>query len=276
MQLFIRTILIKTIILIVKKTKQIKNNVLIILNGFFVDKIKQNLSYNYVSQQHNIEYDYLLEFQIIIRYFHLIFLNDSIVLDSKRSDECIDFKMMCVFFCVSVYSKTSRNNTQISNSGGGFRCKSEYPWCIIEVKNKHFRTVFKKLEKNKKKKKMTEKREFLRKTIQIFTKSVENAKICNISRRYLKILPFLIIQILTKICQIPEYLQIILTLHNNRAIILLVVLTSSGQSFKFESNDSCHSKLMKNLGQINFIDTSKMQYFRKIKNFSCLINSSKK
>ncbi|KAF0719587.1 Uncharacterized protein FWK35_00031767 [Aphis craccivora] len=46
-------------------------------------------------------------------------------------------------------SITSRNNTSISNFGGGFRCKSEYPWCIKE--------------KNKKKK-MTEKREFLRKT----------------------------------------------------------------------------------------------------------------
>ncbi|KAF0756244.1 Uncharacterized protein FWK35_00021388, partial [Aphis craccivora] len=27
---------------------------------------------------------------------------------------------------------TSRNNAPISNYGGGFRCKSEYPWCIIE------------------------------------------------------------------------------------------------------------------------------------------------
>ncbi|KAF0752427.1 Uncharacterized protein FWK35_00034117, partial [Aphis craccivora] len=66
------------------------------------------------------------------------------------------------FFCVCV-SITSRNNAQISNFGGGFRCKSEYPWCIIiEVKSKHFPTVFKKIEKNKKK--MTKKREFLRKT----------------------------------------------------------------------------------------------------------------
>ncbi|KAF0758695.1 Uncharacterized protein FWK35_00023144 [Aphis craccivora] len=52
----------------------------------------------------------------------------------------------------------------ISNFGFGFRCKSEYPWCIIQVKSKHFPTVFKKIKKNKKKKKMTEKREFLRKT----------------------------------------------------------------------------------------------------------------
>ncbi|KAF0770089.1 Uncharacterized protein FWK35_00012483, partial [Aphis craccivora] len=47
--------------------------------------------------------------------------------------------MMCVI--------TSRNNASISNFGGGFRCKSEYPWYIIEVKSKHFPTVFKKIEK---------------------------------------------------------------------------------------------------------------------------------
>ncbi|KAF0757042.1 Uncharacterized protein FWK35_00026259 [Aphis craccivora] len=59
--------------------------------------------------------------------------------------------MMFVFFFVSVYtvySITSRNNAPISNYGGGFRCKSEYPWCILEVKSKHFPTVFKKIEKN--------------------------------------------------------------------------------------------------------------------------------
>ncbi|KAF0704206.1 Uncharacterized protein FWK35_00029222 [Aphis craccivora] len=49
-------------------------------------------------------------------------------LDSERSEECIDFTMI-------VYSITSRNNAPISNYGGGFRCKSEYPWCIIEVKS---------------------------------------------------------------------------------------------------------------------------------------------
>ncbi|KAF0772685.1 Uncharacterized protein FWK35_00003994 [Aphis craccivora] len=71
---------------------------------------------------------------------------------------------MCVFFfCVSVYSITSRNNAPISNFGGGCQCKSEYPWCIIEVKSKHFPTVFKKTKKNKKKK-MMKKREFLHKT----------------------------------------------------------------------------------------------------------------
>ncbi|KAF0762731.1 Uncharacterized protein FWK35_00031314 [Aphis craccivora] len=59
--------------------------------------------------------------------------------------------MMFVLFFVSVYSITSRNNAPISNYGGGFRCKREYPWCIIQVKSKHFPTVFKKIEKNKKK-----------------------------------------------------------------------------------------------------------------------------
>ncbi|KAF0766340.1 Uncharacterized protein FWK35_00011381 [Aphis craccivora] len=59
-----------------------------------------------------------------------------LILDSERSDECIDFTMLCVFFLDSeVYSITSRNNAPISNYGGGFRCKSEYPWCIIEVKS---------------------------------------------------------------------------------------------------------------------------------------------
>ncbi|KAF0747153.1 Uncharacterized protein FWK35_00029262 [Aphis craccivora] len=66
--------------------------------------------------------------------------------NSERSEECIDFTMII----------TSRNNAPISNYGDSFQCKSGYPWCIIEVK------IFKKIEKNKKK--MTEKREFLRKT----------------------------------------------------------------------------------------------------------------
>ncbi|KAE9523008.1 hypothetical protein AGLY_016639 [Aphis glycines] len=55
--------------------------------------------------------------------------------NSQRSDECIDFTMMYVFFfAVSVYSITSRNNASISNFGGGSRWESEYPWCIIKFK----------------------------------------------------------------------------------------------------------------------------------------------
>ncbi|KAF0747979.1 Uncharacterized protein FWK35_00026000 [Aphis craccivora] len=49
--------------------------------------------------------------------------------------------MMCMcFFFVSVYSITSRNNAPISNFEGGFRCKSEYPWCIIEFSKKSRKT----------------------------------------------------------------------------------------------------------------------------------------
>ncbi|KAE9532775.1 hypothetical protein AGLY_009856 [Aphis glycines] len=149
---------------------------------------------------------------------------------------------------------TSRNNASISNFGGGFRWKSEYPWCIKEVKSKHFPTVFKKIEKNKKK--MTEKREFLRKIsfrpnrffymvviqklitlnfqkiltffgvsvkkiwltkktrklntrfrmafiIQIFTKSVENAKICNVDKIFLALSKYL--KILYKVPHILAY-----------------------------------------------------------------------
>ncbi|KAF0771937.1 Uncharacterized protein FWK35_00015746 [Aphis craccivora] len=68
------------------------------------------------------------------------------------------------------YSITSRNNAPISSFGCGIQCKSKYPWCIIQVKK-----TFSNIKKIK--------------NLQIFTKSVENAKICNISRRYLKISP---------------------------------------------------------------------------------------
>ncbi|KAF0765648.1 Uncharacterized protein FWK35_00014582 [Aphis craccivora] len=46
----------------------------------------------------------------------------------------------------------SRNNAPISNFGGGFRCKSEYPWFFIDVKSKHFPTVFKKKSRKTEKK----------------------------------------------------------------------------------------------------------------------------
>ncbi|KAF0759452.1 Uncharacterized protein FWK35_00012890 [Aphis craccivora] len=52
------------------------------------------------------------------------------ILDPEPINECIDSIMMFVF--VSVYSIAR----------GGIRW--EYPWCIIEVKSKHFLTVFKK------------------------------------------------------------------------------------------------------------------------------------
>ncbi|KAE9543778.1 hypothetical protein AGLY_002008, partial [Aphis glycines] len=207
-------------------------------------------------------------------------------LDSERSDECIDFTMII----------TSRNNAPISNYGSGFRCKSEYPWCIIEVKSKYFPTVFKKNEKNKKKKnngktgiftqnqfstesiflygcnsktnhckylkfssnvyisviyihvdkiflapskylkivyKVPHMHNFLylkfslnvNVSVQIFTKSVENVKICNVDKIFLALSKYLKVphkhnffslafevQILTKIRQNHEYLQIILEL----------------------------------------------------------------
>ncbi|KAF0769124.1 Uncharacterized protein FWK35_00008927 [Aphis craccivora] len=101
-----------------------------------------------------------------------------------------DFTMMCDFFFWSVYSITSRNNTSISNFGGGFRWKSEYPWCIIEVKVPYEFSNFYEI---------CRKRENLHFSF-------------NLSCKYLKISPLLIIQILTKIRQNHEYLQIILEL----------------------------------------------------------------
>ncbi|KAF0765130.1 Uncharacterized protein FWK35_00021684, partial [Aphis craccivora] len=77
------------------------------------------------------------------------------------------------------YSITSRNNALISNFGGSFRCKNKYPWCIIEVKSKHFPTVFKKIEKNKKK--MTQ-NQFLTKSIFLYG--------CNSKTNHCKYLKF--------------------------------------------------------------------------------------
>ncbi|KAF0769591.1 Uncharacterized protein FWK35_00013217 [Aphis craccivora] len=138
--------------------------------------------------------------------------------DSERSDECIDFTMII----------TSRNNAPISKFGGGFRRKSEYPWCIKEVKSKHFSTVFKKIEKNKKK--VTEKREFLRKTSSIFLYG------CNSKTnrcKHLKFSPNVYVSVIYKqlnfqniltflnsifyeICRKRENLQIILKLKNHK------------------------------------------------------------
>ncbi|KAF0710642.1 Uncharacterized protein FWK35_00032889 [Aphis craccivora] len=112
-------------------------------------------------------------------------------MDSERSDECIDFTMLI----------TSRNNALFSNFGGGFRWKSEYPWCIIEVKSKHFPTVLKKkiflYGCNSK----TNHCKYLKLSPNLnfqniltffdsnFYEICRKREICNISRRYLKILP---------------------------------------------------------------------------------------
>ncbi|KAF0760618.1 Uncharacterized protein FWK35_00025775 [Aphis craccivora] len=63
------------------------------------------------------------------------------IANSERSEECIDFTMII----------TSRNNASISNFGGGFRWKTEYHWCIIQVKSKHLPTVLKKNREKQKK-----------------------------------------------------------------------------------------------------------------------------
>ncbi|KAF0768739.1 Uncharacterized protein FWK35_00010653, partial [Aphis craccivora] len=41
-------------------------------------------------------------------------------------------KRVLVMYAAFPSPITSRNNAPISNYGGGFRCKSKYPWCIIE------------------------------------------------------------------------------------------------------------------------------------------------
>ncbi|KAF0771955.1 Uncharacterized protein FWK35_00009938 [Aphis craccivora] len=82
---------------------------------------------------------------------------------SERSEECIDFTMII----------TSRNNASISNFGGGFRWKSEYPWCIIKF------TFLRNMSKTRK---------FATYRYDLSSNDFKYF----ISRRYLKVLPFLI------------------------------------------------------------------------------------
>ncbi|KAF0758613.1 Uncharacterized protein FWK35_00023496 [Aphis craccivora] len=63
---------------------------------------------------------------MLIKKLVVIHLKKNLSNNSELSDECIDFTMII----------TSRNNAPFSNFEDGFRCKSEYPWYIIEVKTK--------------------------------------------------------------------------------------------------------------------------------------------
>ncbi|KAF0768996.1 Uncharacterized protein FWK35_00002780 [Aphis craccivora] len=119
--------------------------------------------------------------------------------NSEQSDECI---MNCIDLRFYNDVIISRNNAPISNYGGSFRCNSEYPWCIIEVRSKHLPTVFKK-NREKQKKNDGNGNFYAKPTIEIFDFSFKKYRNDNdlssndfeyfISRRYLKILPFLII-----------------------------------------------------------------------------------
>ncbi|KAF0761134.1 Uncharacterized protein FWK35_00006880 [Aphis craccivora] len=112
---------------------------------------------------------------------------------SELSDECIDFTMLCVFF-VSVHENINFSDSKVNLVGALGRSFFEFPNSFQNHR-----------EKPKKKK--------LRKNVQIFTKSVENTKMCKIKNTTLIFLQFPIIQILTTIRQNhDEYLQIILLL----------------------------------------------------------------
>ncbi|KAF0751391.1 hypothetical protein FWK35_00025256 [Aphis craccivora] len=60
----------------------------------------------------------------------LMNVSSVLVLDSERSDDCIDFIMMCM---------------------GGFLYQIEYPWYIKQIKSKKLTVVFKRVRKNHKK-----------------------------------------------------------------------------------------------------------------------------
>ncbi|KAF0732006.1 Uncharacterized protein FWK35_00019247, partial [Aphis craccivora] len=114
----------------------------------------------------------------IFTYYLLIDVLVKYILDSERSDECVDFTMLCVFF-VSVYTRTCRNNTSISNLGCGFRYQKELSFS-------NFPIVFKSAEKNQKK--IKEKWEFFTEN-QFSTKSISLYD-CNSKTNHCKYLKF--------------------------------------------------------------------------------------
>ncbi|KAF0772814.1 hypothetical protein FWK35_00003632 [Aphis craccivora] len=98
-------------------------------------------------------YIYIYIEKNVTQYYYLHCLS-KLYLDSERSDECIDFTMMCVFFLFLCLSPRF-----------GAVKESESSWYFGGVKSKKCPIVFKSVRKNPKK--VTEKREFLRKTIVI-------------------------------------------------------------------------------------------------------------
>ncbi|KAE9525276.1 hypothetical protein AGLY_014344 [Aphis glycines] len=116
-----------------------------------------------------------------------------------------------VLYCIP--NITNLNNLEFNKFFLGFRCLSEYPWCIIKIKSKHFPKVFKKIEKNKKN--VTEKQEFSRKT-----SFWHNRFFYMVVTQKLVILVFSLI--LTKIHQNHEYLQIIWKLRVENVFQILI------------------------------------------------------
>ncbi|KAF0724589.1 Uncharacterized protein FWK35_00020305 [Aphis craccivora] len=90
------------------------------------------------------------------------------MINSERNYECIDFIIIII----------SRNNASISNFGGGFRWKNEYPWCKFS----------KKLRKTKKKNNFFAKPVFDQIDF-FYMVTTEIFDFYDVSRRYLKILP---------------------------------------------------------------------------------------
>jgi len=55
--------------------------------------------------------------EMIIFYFRHLSEHSSLVLDSERSDECVDFTIMLLFCTLSMYTIWSQNNASIFNFG---------------------------------------------------------------------------------------------------------------------------------------------------------------
>ncbi|KAF0759846.1 Uncharacterized protein FWK35_00015596 [Aphis craccivora] len=114
---------------------------------------------------------------------------NNIKTHSERSNECIDFTMII----------TSRNNAPISNFGGGFRSKSEYPWCIIEFSKKSRKTK----KKNDGKTGIFTQNQFSTKSIFLYScnSKTNHCKHLKFSLNVYFLINYSYIQILTKIRQ---------------------------------------------------------------------------
>ncbi|KAF0750325.1 Uncharacterized protein FWK35_00017166 [Aphis craccivora] len=189
---------------------------------------------------------------------------ENVEKDSERSEECNDFTMII----------TSRNNTQISNYGGGFRCKSEYPWCIIEFSKKSRKTK----KKNDGKTGIFTQNQFSTKSIffmfviqklitlnyqKNFTFFDVDKKILDdqirkdndllsndfkyfISRRYLKILP--VIEIGVFLTQLKFSIYFLISKNFKPKIVVLELHVNKTRSIEsFHNFKQKHTKLLKKL-----------------------------
>ncbi|KAE9542404.1 hypothetical protein AGLY_003531, partial [Aphis glycines] len=118
----------------------------------FLVKIKKKI-HDYMAIHNYFSDLQIMNYFVLYKYLQSNTFKTSIVVSTKYTRRSKNSIRLPMFFCLSMYNITFRNNASISNFGGGFQWQSKYPWCIIEIKS------FQKNRENKNK--VTEKRKFL-------------------------------------------------------------------------------------------------------------------